>query len=131
MLVTILDVMDMIVFTQGKLPDITKAITERLSGTKVLMANFDKSVMDFIGVINNNNTLGVVPEVRDGKLVREDRLMEEYEYVDKLENGELMWRISLDDDICLVSGKTCTVNTALLSGTDTDSLTVLDVAYRV
>lgn len=115
MLVTIMDVMDTVVFKQGKFPDITKIVAERLNGNKLLMASFDKSVMDFIGVINNNNTLGVVPEVRDGQLVREERLMEEYEYVDKLESGELMWRISLADDICLVSGDQVVVSFQELS----------------
>ena len=34
-------------------------------------------------------------------------------------------------DVGLVASQTCTVDTALLSGADTDGLTVLDVAYRV
>ena len=34
-------------------------------------------------------------------------------------------------DVCLIAGKTCAVDTGLLSGTDTDCLTVLNIAYGV
>ena len=42
-----------------------------------------------------------------------------------------LWCLTEIPVICLLSGKSCTMYTGLLSGTDTDCLSVLHIAYRV
>ena len=42
-----------------------------------------------------------------------------------------LWCLTEIPVICLLSGKSCTMYTGLLSGTDTDCLSVLYIAYRI
>ena len=135
MLLTVIDVLNLVHFEDMGLADVCKTIAEQLGANKVLMDAFDRCLGDFIGVINNNTTMGVVPEVRNGELVREQRLMEEYRLVEELREQKLSWKVSLADGICLIrpdgqvdvsfhelSAAVNKLNVAMASAKDTDGI---------
>ena len=135
MMLTVMDVLNLVHFEDMGLANVCEAVAGQLGANKVLMDAFDRCVRDFIGVINNNITMGVVPQVRKGELVREQRLMEEYRLVEELRKQKLSWKVSLADGICLIrqdgqidvsfhelSAAVNKLNVAMASAKDTDGI---------